>query len=215
MNEQQTPLEIEGVTENIYAGFWRRFGALWLDVIFVLPVILFIQFFNSLNKDIYFITLIPNLLFLLWYNIYLPKQYGGTPGKLAVGIKIIRIDGYSIGWNEAILRHIVMLALSVLSSIMLAVSVLEADNDIFTNLGWLEQSQYLAARTPVYTKIHSWVSNIWVYSEMIVLLLNDRKRAIHDFIAGTVIVKDKYIDKIQEVMNITDEETEMPGVNPA
>jgi len=33
-----------------------------------------------------------------------------------------------------------------------------------------------------------------------VLLTNDRKRAIHDFIAGTVIVKKMYIDKINEVM---------------
>jgi uncharacterized RDD family membrane protein YckC len=34
--------------------------------------------------------------------IYLVKKYGGTPGKLIVGIKIIKLDGTDVTWKEAI-----------------------------------------------------------------------------------------------------------------
>jgi uncharacterized RDD family membrane protein YckC len=32
------------------------------------------------------------------------------------------------------------------------------------------------------------VANIWIWSEMLVLLCNKRRRALHDMIAGTIVV---------------------------
>ena len=43
---------------------------------------------------------------------------------------------------------------------------------------------------PSYTVIISWLSKGYVMSEFVVLWLNRKKRAIHDFIAGTVIIHD-------------------------
>lgn len=201
MIEKQTPLQIVGISESIYAGFWTRLGSLLLDFIFILPVVFLIQYLNGLSRSIYFYTIIPNLLFALWYNVYLPKKYGGTPGKLAVGITIIKLNGQPIDWKEAILRHIVLLSLTVLGSVIIVVTIMEADEETYTRLGWLQRSQYLMSLSPVFFKLYNWASNIWIYSEFIVLLTNRRKRAIHDFIAGTVIVRTKYLDKIRDVMN--------------
>lgn len=205
MNNKQTPLQLEGVSEEIYAGFWLRLGSLLLDFIFVIPVTGLILYLNSLGKDIYFFTVIPGFLFGVWYNIYLPKRYGGTAGKLVAGIKIIRIDGQSIGWKEAILRHIVLLVLTIFSVVLMISCLLIADEETYTNLSWLNQSEYLMSLSPVLFTIYTWASNIWVYSEFIVLLTNRRKRAIHDFIAGTVIVKGAYIDRIRATMNSENE----------
>jgi len=208
MDNKQTPLEIEGITDNLYAGFWIRLGSLLLDTLFLLPVIFLTLYLNGLGKNIYFYTLIPNLVFGLWYSIYLPKKYGGTPGKLVAGLKIIRLDGEEIGWKEAILRNSVMLVLTILSSIWMAACLLQADDATFKSLGWLEQTQYLTTLSPGFFKFYNWASNIWIYSGFIVLLTNKRKRAIHDFIAGTVIVRSKYVDQIREVMNPSDTTTD-------
>lgn len=205
MTGKQTPLQIAGISESLYAGFWTRLGSLLLDFIFILPVVFIIQYLNGLGKDIYYYTLIPNLLFAIWYNIYLPKKYGGTPGKLAVSITIVKLDGEPIDWNEAILRHIVLLTLALLASIVMIVTLMEADEETYTSLGWLQRSQYLMSLSPGFFKAYNWISNIWIYSEFIVLLTNKRKRAIHDFIAGTVIVRTKYLGKIREVMNLDKE----------
>lgn len=201
MTNKQTPLEIEGISENLYAGFGIRLAALLLDTLFILPFTFLILYLNGLSKNVYFYTLIPNLIFGLWYSIYLPKKYGGTPGKLIAGMKIIRIDGETIGWKEAILRQIVLLVLTLLSTIWMTSCFLSADDATYSSLGWLEQTQYLMTLSPGFFKFYTWTSNIWIYGEFIVLLTNKRKRAVHDFIAGTVIVKTKYIGKIRAAMN--------------
>ncbi|WP_276358948.1 RDD family protein [Daejeonella sp. H1SJ63] len=201
MDNKHIPLEIEGIKGNLYAGFWVRLASLLLDLIFMLPVIFVIQYLNGLGKNVYFYTLLPSLAFGFWYDIYLPKKYGWTPGKQVAGIKILRLDGKAIGWKEAILRHSVMFFLTLSSSIWMTMSLLSADDEIFKSLSWIKQTQYLRSLSPDFFKFYNWASNIWIYSEFIVLLLNKRKRAIHDYLAETVIVRSKYIEEIERVMN--------------
>lgn len=213
MGNKQTPLEIEGTSDSLYAGFWVRLGSLILDTVFMLPIIFLILYINGLGKNVYFYTLLPNLAFALWYHIYLPKKYGGTPGKLAAGVKIIRLDGKAIGWKEATLRYSVMLVLTILSSIWMAACLLQADDTTFKSLGWLQRTRYLMTLSPGFFKFYNWASKIWIYSEFIVLLTNKRKRAIHDFIAGTVIVRAKYVNRISEAMKLSATTTDNVSTN--
>ena len=113
MITKQTPLTIEGVNESIYAGFWIRFGSLLLDFVIIMPVIFLTLFLNGLSKNAYYFTVLPGLLFHFWYNIYLVKRNGGTPGKLIAGIRVLKIDGTEVTWREAFLRQIVTLALTI------------------------------------------------------------------------------------------------------
>lgn len=200
MNDKQIPITISGIDNDIYAGFWVRLGSMFLDGIIMLPIIFLILYVNGLSVNMYFYTIIPNLLFGIWYNIYLPKKYGGTPGKLIAGIKIIKMDGKPIGWREAILRHSVLLGLTIFSVIIMIVCLLKADETIFKSLNWLKRSEYLMSLAKTPFRVYTWAVNIWIYSELIVLLTNKRKRAPHDFIAGTVIVRTVYINKINEIM---------------
>jgi uncharacterized RDD family membrane protein YckC len=192
------PMEIEGINDKIYSGFWSRFGANLLDGLIFIPYSFLLLFVNSFDKSIYFFTFIPNLLFIFWYNIYLPKRYGGTPGKIIVGIRIVGIDSSPIGWKEAFLRYSVTIAFSVLNMSMMLIAVLLADGEIYDNLNWLQKSVYLSGIAK--NNIITILSNIWIWSEIIVLLFNKRKRAIHDFIAGTVIIKSEYMEKIRNKM---------------
>ncbi|MFH3639525.1 RDD family protein, partial [Acinetobacter baumannii] len=45
---------------------------------------------------------------------------------------------------------------------------------------------------PAWYSIVNSASELWTWSEFIVLLFNKRKRAIHDFIAGTIVIKKQY-----------------------
>jgi len=196
MNNQLITLNPD--RDNIYAGFGARLGAGLLDLLFVLPVVVLTMYLNSQGKDFYLYTFFPNLLFITWYDIYLPKRYGGTAGKLALGLKIIRTDGQSIQWREAILRHSVLLALAVINVGVMIFCVLKADEETFSVLSWQKQSAYLISFAPLYFQLARWGSQIWFWSEFIVLLTNRKKRAIHDFIAGTLVVKDNHIKAFRE-----------------
>ena len=202
MDKKIIPLKFESINDNIYSGFWSRLGANLLDMLISTPFILLLTYINSLSLHIYFFTLIPNLVFLFWYHIYMPKRYGGTPGKIIAGIKIVKLDSSFIGWKESFLRHSVFLTLSIISIAMTVISILRADHEIYSNLPRLERIGYLSSLSPG-TNLISALSNIWIWSEVVVLLINKRKRAIHDYIAGTVIIKTKYVKDIQEIMNGT------------
>ena len=79
-------------------------------------------------------------------------------------------------------------------------ALLSVDDATFQNLSWIKQSQYLMSLSPILFSIYTWLTNIWSWSELIVLLTNPRKRALHDYIAGTVIVKKRYVERIQKEM---------------
>ena len=203
----QTPLKLSGITESIYAGFWIRVWAQILDTVFVLPVLFLILYINGLGKNMYFYTLLPNLLFILWYNVYLPQKNGGTPGKTMAGITIIRLDGNYISWKEAALLYVVLFSLSTLNIIMISCNVLKANDTLFMSLGWLKRSQYIMSFSPIFFKLTSWLTNLWFVGEYFVLLINKRKRSISDFIAGTVVVKTDYLNDIEMALNTNSSES--------
>jgi uncharacterized RDD family membrane protein YckC len=205
MESQKTPLSLEGINESIYAGFWSRLASLFLDFLIMLPYVFLVLYINAMNKSAYYYTFIPGLIFHFWFSIYLVKRYGGTPGKLIAGIKILKINGTDVQWREAILRQSVNFLLTIFVSLMTLYALSQADGEYYENLGWLQKQEYLFSLTPLLFLIYTWTSNIWVYSELLVLLFNKRKRAIHDFIADTVIVKTKYIPKIRAVMQTSNQ----------
>ncbi|NVO02315.1 MAG: RDD family protein [Bacteroidetes bacterium] len=200
MKKVQIPIKLHGIDEDIYAGFWIRFASLLLDFAIVSPFVTIIILLNALSKNIFFYTLIPNLLIGLIYNVYFVQKWGGTPGKLIVGIKILKTNGEDIKWREAILRYFVLFSLLIFGSIVMAINVSNIDNNYYESLNWINKQRYMGEISPTLNKINLWLTNIWTYSELIVLLMNSRKRALHDFIAGTVIVKKKYVDEIRKAI---------------
>ena len=175
--------------EIVYAGFWVRLGAMLLDTLLNIPVILLVMYLNGRGKEFNYYTLCLNLVFTLWYFVYLPKRYGGTPGKLGLGLKIIREDGQPIQWKEAILRYSVLLAFFVSNSMIMIFSLFQADEAMFASLGWIKRTAYITSFYPEYFKLYQWCLSGWYILGIIVLLANSKKRAVHDFIAGTVVIK--------------------------
>jgi uncharacterized RDD family membrane protein YckC len=210
------PIEIEGINGGIYSGFWSRLGANLLDMLILIPYVLILMFIISFNKYMYIFTVIPNLLFDFWYNVFLPKKYGGTPGKLIVGIKIIKIDSLPIGWKESVLRYILPLFLTLIRDTLMVIAAFLADGEIYNGLNWFQKAYYLT--TSAKTGAIDIFNNVWVWSEIIVLLFSKRKRALHDFIAGTVVIKSKYEERIREKMNELNEmnlpAAERRGIRP-
>ena len=196
----KTPIKIDGVNENIYAGFWIRLGSILVDFIILLPVMFLTLYLNGLSANAYYFTFIPSLAFHFWYGIYLVQKNGGTPGKLICNIKIYRIDGSDIQWREAILRNSVSYVLYIFAAVITMIAISKADTEHFDSLTWMTKQQYLMALSPVLFSIYSKVSTVWTYSELFVLLFNKRKRAIHDYIAGTVIIRTQYINQVRAAM---------------
>lgn len=200
MNQNIIPLQLTEINDNIYAGFWRRLGAFLVDMAILIPYSFGLLYLTGLGKNIYLLSIIPSFIFIIFYNVYLVKKYGGTPGKLIVGIKVINKNGSDINYSNAILRFLLSFVFAIFGAVVMIFSLSKISNEEYISLGLLDRTKLISELNTSLFNIHQWVANIWVWSEFIILLTNSRKRAIHDFMASTVVIKSKYHDKIKETL---------------
>ena len=91
-----------GEGDLVYAGFWIRFLAALIDgaILFVVNVVL--------------ASLIPDPVSAFFAQVFLNATYtigfwigqGATPGKMAVGIKVVMANGLPIEFGAACLRYV-------------------------------------------------------------------------------------------------------------
>jgi uncharacterized RDD family membrane protein YckC len=185
----------------IYAGFWRRFGAFWLDFLVLLPLAGLNRWGTDHYRMYWVYDYLPLVLFSLFYNVYLVRRFGGTPGKLILRLQIKRTDGTAIGYREAILRYLPECLANVAGSLgmvlaAMAMAMAMTDADYFA-LPYHDRIAQLTALRPPWTGYATIAASVWVYSEFIVMLTNEKRRALHDFIAGTiVIVRASYAESV-------------------
>ena len=178
-----------------YAGFWKRFGAYWLDVIVFLPLIALSMWGNGQSRLFNLYYFFPGILIGLFFHVYLVKRYGGTPGKLLLKIKIAKIDGRDVGYKEAMLRYVVLFIITIAMSIAMIMVTLEMTDAEYFSMGWQKRALYMAERAPSWYSLVNIAMNVWIWSEFITMLMNKKRRAIHDFIAGTVVIHSKMPNK--------------------
>ncbi|MBC7903638.1 MAG: RDD family protein [Gemmatimonadaceae bacterium] len=108
------------------------------------------------------------------YSVFFHYKFGQTLGKMAMKVKVIDAsETKGITFRQSFLRESVWIFFTVLAYSYLAIR-------IATNSDYLaDETQILLALLPV----------AWFILEIVSMLTNDRRRAVHDMIAGTVVVK--------------------------
>ena len=184
------PIWIEGA--SVYAGFRTRLLAILIDgLVFVLFNFLF-QILQGFTIPTTILVMAVNSALFPFYSVYFNYRYGGTLGKLAVRIRVTRPDGSKIGLREAFLRSVVDIGFAVLAITAEILAISQVDADQYLVVGMLERAQLLLPLYPAWKAYVNDGSSAWVWSELLVILLNERKRALHDFIAGTVVIHREY-----------------------
>ena len=178
-----------GAEEVEYGGFWRRVGAQILDALILAPLSILVFFGSQATHKFYLYFLLPGLLIPLLYSVYLVKRYGGTPGKRIMGMRIVMNDGTPVTGTAALLRYSVLLVLSTLSSIGLAMASMDINAENYSAFGYLEKMQLLTASAPPWYQVATYGMQGWMVVCAIVMLCNERRRATHDFIAKTVVIR--------------------------
>lgn len=179
----------------IYAGFWSRFAAHWVDILVTSPFFVLVWWGGDHFRLFYLYYFLPSTLFGLFYNVYLVQRFGGTPGKRFMRLRIAKVNGDPIMYREALMRYIPDWLMSIGSSVALMVAVLHlTDAQYFAPPSFTERMQLIKSAAPSWNGPIQFGLNIWALSEFVVMLTNKKRRALHDFIAGTVVVKDAQQD---------------------
>jgi uncharacterized RDD family membrane protein YckC len=172
-----------------YAGFWPRLLAGLLDFLVFLPMVALYLWASSFSRNIALFIEVPYDLLWPLYSIFFHARWGQNIGKMLAGIRVVRLDGTQITWREAMLRFSIDTVFAVASAISNFIGLLQFPPEQYQALGWFERTGRVGELAPFSSELVV-AMNLWVWSELIVLLLNRKRRALHDFIAGTVVVHD-------------------------
>ncbi len=168
--------------ENRYRTFWRRFWALFFDSFVVgIPLLLLVHGLQTAGiagdpPNPYLGYLLQALA--LTYYIALHAAFGQTVGKMITGVRVLhRSERRGISIGQAVMRDIVPLCAFIASLAHLAFFGLPQDETELSGI-----SAAIAYATAI-------ASFTWWVAEIITMLFNAKRRALHDFIARTVVVR--------------------------
>jgi len=188
------PIKMDG--QKVYAGFWKRFGAAIVDIIFFIPLMAIFHFIQGTSIPVAMVSIVVSSFLFSSYTIYFHYKFGATLGKMATSIKITLPNGKKIGLQQALLRSSIDLGFAFFIVVAQIIAISSADPEQYLNAGWMERVKYVMPLFPAWYGLVNILSQLWFWSELIVLLFNKRKRAIHDYIAGTVVIREEHAEQI-------------------
>ncbi len=201
MEDKQLPVHLEGSYDSIYGNFGYRFAALLLDGIILAPISVGFFVFNSMDlNNVYAGILVSNAI-TIFYHIYFPARFGATPGKLALGLHILKMNGDAITYSDAFRRYLPNLLLGLIAIINTLFAVSKADAKVYNDLSWMKQSEYLQSMNSSMFYIQMICINALLFTSFFIFISNERKRSISDLSGDTAVVKKYYLKQIKEVMN--------------
>lgn len=168
-------------TTPLFAGFWSRAGASVIDnvIVWVLSIVAFIPVasLTFLRADqppndmrFLLIPFLPLLLIWLAYTV-IGNGRGATPGKRRAGLRVTDAAGAAPGMRRALVRAAIPLGISLLGIAL----VLRVGNAPSTHL-------------PNGMTAVLWLANIAWVVDVLWMIWDPRKQALHDKLAGTFVV---------------------------
>ena len=156
-----------------YAGFLPRWRAFTLDGLLFAPVGWALERLAAANPGAGPWLTAAGAVVWFAYLIYCTGRYGRTLGKWAAGLEVRREDGNPVTWKAAWLRNAPLLII-----VLLVAAAGFAPGEML-----LDQDS-LWALPPFLLLV------AWVVADVATFFRGERRRALHDVLAGTVVVHD-------------------------
>ena len=156
-----------------YGGFWLRLLARIIDgVVLMIPsvtvmvLVLGTSFFSSVmggdfsvftnGAPMFIVAGLINACMYAAYEAFLTSTYGGTLGKMALGLRVILPDGGLLSLQQALIRHLIYAGGGIIGALV---------------------------------PMAGFLNGLWMLADNVSAAFDPRKRALHDRIANTFVVK--------------------------
>lgn len=156
-----------------FAGFWRRFFAYLIDIIFLFLIgillhFLFDKLFLTLGENLWYI----GFFFFMIYFVPLTSSFGKgqTLGKKILKIRVIDKKGSFLSFKKTFLRYL------IIGLIFFREETTTSLINFFGHYSWLLVTKDI-------------ITNFFILGIVGLLIFNKEKRGIHDYICGSVVIK--------------------------
>ena len=183
---------IDRTDDFVFVGFWKRVLATLIDAAigwaFFIPITMPLMTWTVAHRN-----MAPEVLwFAVWTVVWLwlVVRFGGTPGKLIIGVRIVDVHGTFLSWSRAIRRIIFPSLISSIISYLGVWKLFSTYPDSAPHVSFLEIGRLMNEYGQPFAMI-SMVLACSVYADTGAILFNRQKRALHDFIAGSYVITRK------------------------
>lgn len=163
-----------------YQTVGARFLASLIDSLLAIPVAIVTMIAANLfsSPKINFSLTIAMSVIPVLYTILMHNFYGQTLGKMAMKVKVLDITERPITFTQSVVRSLPQLFPVFISASTLSHQILPQTDEVFPN------DVFGTILTVIYG-----LYSLWNIFDIIICLSSDKKRALHDLVAGTVVVK--------------------------
>jgi uncharacterized RDD family membrane protein YckC len=163
-----------------YNTFWPRFWAVLVDSLIFLPIGILDNYLNSAERGLFILivwAIVSHTVYWL-YSVILHARYGQTLGKRVMRVKVLDFNEERLPTlRQAFIRDINYIFLYTFSL------------GYFIYLVFTGQNTSETEATSLPDQIMIWAAFGWFLLEIITMATNDKRRAFHDYIAKTVVVR--------------------------
>jgi uncharacterized RDD family membrane protein YckC len=166
-----------------YKTFWPRFWAGGIDSIVFIPLMVIDHFVWKAHSSI------PILLIAIWhiayslsfsiYSILMHGKYGQTLGKMVMRVKVLDISENKLTMYQAIKRDIVLITMTTLGVTHNIPRIMSGVNIYDPAAIKFDFSFFILMNATM----------LWFLAEIVTMLFNNKRRAVHDFIARSVVIR--------------------------
>ncbi|MDD5454324.1 MAG: RDD family protein [Candidatus Ratteibacteria bacterium] len=172
----------------VYAGIGLRIPAAIIDTIIFAGLNSLILPFENYSSISYVVSRYLWAVFAIAFNVFFLVKFGATPGKLAMKIKIVKTSLEPISYKETFLRLSVNILFSVLYLIAFTIAFKSFSYGTYRVMSYLEKAKYMGSFYPHWSNYLQTFSVVWSFGLLLSILIDKKKRALHDFIAGTLVI---------------------------
>jgi len=188
------------------AGFWIRVLASIVDGLVFIPLIILgsLNLFLWQNPILIFVALIPGLI----YKPCMESFYGATLGKMVCKIWVLNDDGKKLSVGRAYVRFLPGLVSSLVDTvktlILFALIDYEAGGTFMENIQQFGEVSKQAGEQPMFqvVNIMGTIVLIFIIIDVLFVAFTERKRAIHDYMAGSYCVYKPTAEQMQAIANM-------------
>lgn len=160
-----------------YTTFWPRFWAPSIDQVILWAPTMLVPYalYRLLNIEGTTLRILYGSIYCIHYlyTMYFHGVYGATIGKMVTKIRVVdAITEQPITIRQAVIRESIPFLITIIIIIYEPIS-----GDSILNGG----SNKLTALHTIY--------GLWFLAEIVTMLTNTKRRALHDFLAGTVVIR--------------------------
>ena len=186
-----TPAEISAKAkgEAVLAGIGQRIGATLMDWLILVPYFVFDVYVSGLHRLAGVGTNVLYLLLALILNVGLVYRYGGSPGKLVLGLRVRLANGAPVTFKAAFMRYSVYWLATLALTVGQSLTILSMPDNSFLAENYMARITMVSARAPAWYAAVEYTMWAWAFACFISLLVTKRRRALYDFQAGTIVVR--------------------------